>query len=220
MTVVLAAGAGYAFGAITDGTVSAIRDPAVPQVRFKPVLSERRVSAAAEEYAIAPKFRPTITWRQLRRPLHLPEIPPGEPCPVSPVDERVDWGSTGMFGGSGIGRGPAYPGLGGGGGRVYANEPRDGWYGGKVFWYVKPEYRGKVLVRGGRVDAPGALRFSESSPRRAPELRIGPRDDVGVRPEGARGVPSGTLFKTEGCYGYQVDGRGFSRVVVFRGVIE
>jgi hypothetical protein len=165
--------------------------------------------------------RPTISWQDLRRPLHLPEIPPGEPCPVSPVDEQVDWDSTGIFGGSGTGRGPAYPGLGGGDGRVYANEPRDGWYGGKVFWYVKPGYRGKVLIRGRRLDGPGMLRFSESSPRRAPELRIGPRDTVQWGgPQGSRGVPSGTHFKAPGCYGYQVDGRRFSRVVVFRGVIE
>jgi len=168
-----------------------------------------------------PGERPTMTWRQLHRPLHLPEVAPREPCPVSPIDERVDWDSTGIFGGSGTGRGPAYPALGGGDGRVYVNEPRDGWYGGKVFWYVKPEYRGKVLVRGLRLDGPGMLQFSESSPRRAPELRIGPRDTIpGLAPPGSRGVPSGTWFQAPGCYGYQIDGRGFSRVVVFRGVTE
>jgi hypothetical protein len=57
MAFVLAAGGGYAFAAATDGTVSAIRDPAAPQVRFKPVLAERHASGAAEEYAITPKAR-------------------------------------------------------------------------------------------------------------------------------------------------------------------
>jgi hypothetical protein len=73
-----------------------------------------------------------------------------------------------------------------------------------------------------RLDGPGALQFSEDGPRRRSELRIGPRDSVlwDGRPAGSRGLPSGTYFEAAGCFGYQVDGRGFSRVVVFRGVIE
>ncbi len=161
------------------------------------------------------------SWRDLHRPLHLPQLDAGEPCPISPVDPRVDWERTGIFGGSGIGRGPAYPGLGGGDGYFYANEPVDGWYGGKVFWYVKPTYLGRVLVRGRRLDAPGALRFSERRTHRR-ELRIGPRDSVSWsgRPPDSRGVPSGLWIRAAGCYAVQIDGSRFSRTVVMGGSIS
>lgn len=34
------------------------------------------------------------------------------------------------------------------------------WSGNKVLWIVAPAYRGPVLIRGGRLDGPGALRFN------------------------------------------------------------
>jgi len=181
------------------------------------------VLAAGAGYALGSATGGAATsWRELHRPLHLPELNPGDACPVSPVDSSVDWEQTGIFGGSGTGRGPAYPGLGGADGTVYVNEPRDGWYGGKVFWYVSAEYGGRVLIRGQELKGPGHVRFSERSPRRRSELRIGPRDTVRWQgqSDGARGVPSGTYVKRPGCYGYQVDGATFSRVVVFRAAID
>ena len=63
--------------------------------------------------ALAQPAGAAVSWGELRRPLHLPRVGPGEPCPVSAIDQRVDWEATGIFGGSGIGRGPVYPGLGG-----------------------------------------------------------------------------------------------------------
>ena len=36
------------------------------------------------------------------------------------------------------------------------------------------------------------------------------------QPDGSRGKPSYTRLGAAGCYGYQIDGRTFSRVIVFR----
>ena len=101
-------------------------------------------------------------------------------CPVSKVDRRVPWGRIRIFGASGIGPGPVYPGLGATSGLL--NAVKDTQYGGrwegeKVFWYVAPSYRGRVLIRGGRLDGPGWLGFNGT---RVPkdELRIEPYDTV------------------------------------------
>src|SRR5213082_2090576 len=75
-------------------------------------------------------------WQKLHRPLHLPRLAPGAACPVSQVDRRIDWERVRIFGGSGIGRGPVYPGLGGSGGHLDATPDEQfggSWAGGKVF---------------------------------------------------------------------------------------
>ena len=92
--------------------------------------------------AVAPPGNGSDPWSKLRRPLHLPRLDPGSACPVSRVDRRVDWERANIFGGSGIGRGPVYPGLGGyPGGRLNLTPDRQyggSWAGQKVFWYVLP----------------------------------------------------------------------------------
>jgi hypothetical protein len=160
------------------------------------------------------------SWRQLHRPLHLPQLGAGEECPVSPVDRRVDWEKHPIFGESGTGPGPVYPGLGSSGGDLTIRGPSsDGWFRGKVFWYVKPSYRKRVLIRGRRLDAPGPVHIRASAaPRSSPrELRIKRKTTVSWRgkPRRSRGVPSGVYVPASGCYGAQVDGSRFSRVVVF-----
>jgi hypothetical protein len=157
-------------------------------------------------------------WARLHRPLHLPRLGPGAVCPVSRVDRRVDWTQINIFGGSGIGRGPVYPGLGGSGGHLYAlpdDQYGGPWAGGKVFWYVRPSYRGRVLIRGRRLDGPQSLGFNG---RRLParELRIESYDTVSWpgQPRGSRGIASGVRVRASGCYGMQIDGTSFSRIVV------
>jgi hypothetical protein len=59
-------------------------------------------------------------WTALHRPLHLPRVAVGGACPVSRIDPSVAWKRTNIFGGSGIGRGPVYPGLGSSAGRLDA----------------------------------------------------------------------------------------------------
>jgi hypothetical protein len=156
-------------------------------------------------------------WATLHRPLHLPRLAPGAACPVSPVDPRIDWTRTNIFGGSGIGRGPVYPGLGGSGGHLdaRADDQYGGpWAGGKVFWYVAPRYRGRVLIRGRRLEGPQSLGFNgRAVPAR--ELRI---HNYSVswpgQPSGSRGIPSSVRVRSSGCYAVQIDGATFSRIVV------
>jgi hypothetical protein len=157
-------------------------------------------------------------WTALRRPLHLPKVAAGAACPVSRVDPRVHWKRINIFGGSGIGRGPVYPGLPNAFLWATRDEQHGGpWFGGKVFWYVLPSYRGPALIRGRRLDGPQMLRFNGGR-LPAPELRIASNDTVSWQgqPPGSRGVASGVRVLTPGCYGVQIDGTSFSRTVVFR----
>ena len=162
--------------------------------------------------------RPPIDWAKLHRPLRLPKVPPGAVCPVSRVDPRVQWKRINIFGGSGIGRGPVYPGLGSSSGLLYATRDRQyggPWFGEKVFWYVLPSYRGRVLIRGRRLDGPQLVRFNGGK-LPAPELRIEDYETVSWQgqPPGSRGVPSGVRVIGPGCYAFQIDGTSFSRIVV------
>lgn len=169
---------------------------------------------------VEPLDASTPPWSKLRRPLHLPRLAPGARCPVSRVDRRVDWEQINIYGRSGIGRGPVYPGLGAWGGRLTATSDTQyggPWAGGKVFWYVKPSYRGRVLIRGRRLDDRQRLGFNGAAlPNR--ELRIEPGTTVSWQgqPPGSRGVPSSVRVRSPGCYGVQIDGTTFSRLVVFR----
>jgi hypothetical protein len=158
-------------------------------------------------------------WAALHRPLHLPKLAAGTRCPVSTVDRGVAWSRIDIFGGSGVGVGPVYPGLGASKGLVKMS--RDEQYGGpwsgvKVFWYVTPDYRGPVLIRGRRLDGTAKLGFNGAKSA-ASELRISPGETVAWqgRPSEGRGVPSAVRALSAGCYGVQIDGTAFSRVVVF-----
>lgn len=163
-------------------------------------------------------------WTRLRRPLHLPRLRPGAHCPVSSVDRRVDWDRTNIFGGSGIGPGPVYPGLGYSRGVLRATPDRQfggPWAGTKVFWYVLPSYRGRALIRGRQLDGGQTLGFDgDRRPER--ELRIEPYDTVSwhAQPRGSRGIPTSVRVRVPGCYGVQIDGTRFSRVVVFRAAVS
>jgi hypothetical protein len=149
----------------------------------------------------------------------VPRIAPGAACPVSHPG-NFDFGRSGV--GRGLGPGPAYPIFGGEPPRALLDfvSPDESnifagsrWGGQKVLWFVEPRYRGPVLVRGRRVDGRGAVRFDEGvvPPR---EMRIG----LPVRGDPVRDRPSYTRLLGPGCYGYQIDGVGFSRVIVFRAV--
>jgi hypothetical protein len=159
------------------------------------------------------------SWQRLHRPLHLPHLAAGAVCPVSTVDRRVRWKPINIFGGSGIGRGPVYPGLGWSTGSVNVSPDTQyggPWLSGKLFWYVSPDYRGPVLIRGRQLDGSHVLGFNGKKQPNA-ELRIGVRDSVewSGQPPGSRGVASSVRALVPGCYGAQIDGTRFSRVVVF-----
>jgi hypothetical protein len=164
-------------------------------------------------------------WPALHRSLHLPALLPGRQCPVSPV-ARGKFAKYGV--GAGIGPGPAYPiGFGQPGSTLSFQSPPgptspffgSAWSGQKILWFVLPSYRGPVLVRGRRLDGPGVLRFQNGKVPPA-ELRITRTTYAGypsgVQFYGQRYLPSYTRLRTAGCYGYQIDGTSFSRVIVFR----
>jgi len=162
-------------------------------------------------------------WSKLHRPLHLPRLASGRVCPVSRIDRRVDWERINIFGGSGIGRGPAYPGLGLSKGRLTVTPDTQyggPWAGGKVFWYVRPGYQGRVLIRGRRLNGTQRLGFNgQELPDRELRIERGMTVSWQGQPPGSRGVPSAVRVRAGGCYGVQIDGVGFSRVVVFRVVV-
>ena len=166
--------------------------------------------------------KPHWTWRSLHRPLHIPQLAAGAPCPLSPKT-KVDLGQEGVL--ALPGRGPAYPNF-GDAKRVlefwWPPLPQQtdfygtGWSGNKVLWWVSGRYRGPVLIRGRQLDGPHLLRFEVGKPPPA-EMRIDPGRGLRSR-KGARDHPSYTRVEAAGCYGYQIDGIGFSRVIVFQAV--
>jgi hypothetical protein len=91
--------------------------------------------------------------------------------------------------------------------------PRDGWYDIKTLWFVDPSYQGPVLVRGARIDGPGVIAFGESPD--LGELIIPPGPTINEASDGYRTAPGGTYLKGPGCYAWQVDGIGFSTLIVF-----
>jgi hypothetical protein len=169
------------------------------------------VLAASASASAAPSW----SWKTLHRPLKVPRIAPGKPCPVSARRERLPGGL-----GPGFGGGPAWPvGIDNEGRPVLRYQdpilPQSsfygtGWFGNKVLWLVDPKYRGPVLIRGRQLDGPNPVRFEEGGRKPPLELRIAASQG---RPPGGR--PSYTRVRAPGCYGYQVDGTNFSRVIVF-----
>jgi hypothetical protein len=156
-------------------------------------------------------------WTRLRRPLRIPSIAGGTSCPVSSPDPRGDLALIGSEGRA-WGQGPAYPvGLGSaeGGPALRYLDPipqasefsGSRWFGQKVLWVVDPVYRGPLLIRGRQLDGPNELRFDKGvvPPR---EIRI----DSSAPP---RQRPSYTRVQAPGCYAYQIDGLGFTRLIVF-----
>ena len=167
------------------------------------------ILAACAVCVPAGQTRTGTDWHALHRALHLPTVS-GERCPASKLAGK----RYGMDGG--LGRGPVYPILARPGllAFVRADEWGRRWAGQKVLWFVSPEYKGPVLIRGRRLDGPQWMRFDDGA--RA-EIRIAPGETVKWTGQvlGSRGRPSYVRVRAVGCYGVQIDGMTFSRVVVF-----
>jgi hypothetical protein len=82
--------------------------------------------------------------------------------------------------------------------------------GGSKLLSTIPRYKGPVIVRGRQLDGPGQLRFDQW-PQWSRRLHV---DLHLVGPE-ARLHPAATFLRAPGCYAYQVDGHGFSYLIVF-----
>ncbi len=151
-------------------------------------------------------------WAELRqRSLKLPTLQPATSCPATPGKSiSPDFGPD-------LGNGPVYPvGLGNEGVAIYDKQQIavGGWFSVKVLWIGDPTYKSPALVRGHQIDGPGELGFERGSdPLR--ELRLHTNGGVAPR-SGWHNWPSETRLRGPGCYAYQVDGAGFSEVIVFK----
>lgn len=162
------------------------------------------VATLAFSCAAAVSAASADVWKTLHRPLHIPRIDSGATCPATRA---------------GVG-GVVKPRMAGGDKRLvlhldfparrtsaYYGSP---WSAQKVEWEVRESYRGPLLIRGRQVDGSTALRF-ERGQIPARERRI----HKAAKPRGSRLYQSMTRIRSPGCYAFQVDGIGFSRVFVF-----
>jgi hypothetical protein len=88
----------------------------------------------------------------------------------------------------------------------------DGWHQLKTLWFGNPSYQGPVLIRGRQLDGSNPVVFGEEPALMDPQLPPGPTVN-GER--GFREWPGATWLRAPGCYAWQVDGMGFTNVIVF-----
>jgi hypothetical protein len=176
----------------------------------------QRLNPAYHRYLFTCSRRGLVFWWAglLRRSLRIPTADPGSACPATPATGTLaDHGLVDATGSPAFGPGPAYPTLVSENGRAALHYLRgwgyEGWDGTKTLWTV-PHYTGPYIVRGRQIDGLGALRFDQGpdwSNKLHAELRlVGPYALLN---------PAATFLRSPGCYAYQVDGRGFSYLIVF-----
>jgi hypothetical protein len=160
---------------------------------------------------------PRLSASLLARPLHFPALAPGGRCPVSTGSTLA----TSDFTGSALGSGPVRVLLADRGdvlrGRVdLGTSAAPGWYALQTLWIAMPRYSGPFVVRAARLGARGPIEVQPSetglSPGSGPLIvTAGPTlNSQG----GYRTVPGSTWMKSPGCYAWQVDGRGFTKIIV------
>jgi hypothetical protein len=113
------------------------------------------------------------------------------------------------------GAGPVYAvGLGEGAVAVLRGARREGgWWYYKILWVAHRSYVGPVLIRGGRIDSAGRLRFGHGA---NPDLGLWL--EAGGTDGGFRQRPSHTRLRGPGCYAWQVDTLLGTDVVAFEAV--
>jgi hypothetical protein len=162
-----------------------------------------------------PTETPSFAAELRSRPLHLPTLAAGATCPKTSA-QNLDYG---------LGDGPVY--LHGGGvqetGTINYAPPKnfgsDEWGGQVVFWRVRPEYQGGiVLVRGRQLDGSNIVRFGRG---------IVPNDELAFRVDPSATAGDGWFnkddyirFRAPGCYGVQIDTSVASEVIVFQAVAQ
>jgi hypothetical protein len=166
--------------------------------------------------------RTATTLADLRqRLLHIEKLGAGESCSTS-RPHRI----SSAFG-PGLGDGPVYPvGFSERGVLWFPYPPPKNslfagseWGGQKVLWVSDPKYDGPILIRGQQVDGSNQLRFGQGSAAILQELAFrGHSADSWAG--GWRNFPSYTRLRAPGCYAYQVDGAGFSKIIIFRAAVS
>jgi hypothetical protein len=126
---------------------------------------------------------------------------------------------------TGLGSGPVY---------VLSGETvrSDPGHSNKVAWGADPKYVGPIRIRGGRIDGAGQLLLDtfDNKWRGAPVKTL---DGTNLMPEldllesnstfpnvpsGWRIWPTGTYVAAPGCYAWQVDGLGFTELIIFHSI--
>lgn len=151
----------------------------------------------------------------LRRPLTLPNVARGTPCPRSSGHRRakgvgIAVGDGPVFAVLGLAAAPPSP---AGVAYLSSEELREGQYYRKTLWASSPQYAGPILVRGKSLRSGTAITFSTAR-RRSASLFF-PR----VRRPTWRYFPAFTVLPGGGCYGIQVDGTSFSRDLFFEATV-
>jgi len=99
-----------------------------------------------------------------------------------------------------------------------------GWIGLQTVWFAMPGYNGAFVVRAKRLGAsspievrPGGTGYRIGlSPGSGPLVVAANAGVYG--PQGYRTMPGSTWIRSPGCYAWQVDGRGFSQIIVMDAV--
>lgn len=146
-------------------------------------------------------------FAQLERPLQLP---------ASGSVDCVATSTTGSvpFIPVALGDGPVY--LAGNGFTITGSRQSGGYWFAKAIWIAAPDEPGPILVRGGRIDAPGDLRFGDGSePARELRLPIHSYEHTGGQPLGWRIFVDYVRTPSPGCYAMQLDTFAGSRWLVF-----
>jgi hypothetical protein len=93
-----------------------------------------------------------------------------------------------------------------------------GWYLHKTLWAISPRYQGPVLIRGRRIDRSERVRFGgdAANPHGMVHASTPAFQITADSTSEWRYYPTETLLPGSGCYAFQVDGAGFSDVIVFQ----
>lgn len=171
------------------------------------VLTQPPPSTASIRSVSVATFPPPVISEALRRPLRLPNLRRDGSCPTTPVAGPAMTPSHPVASVA-IGEGPVYPVLfrAGADGRLDRSAV--------VYWDAPEPLSGVAIVRGHRLGAPGdRMRFQDDQQ----ELKlVHVLDPVAAHPAGLKGQwwQATPLRAGVGCYGFQIDGPGFSEVLV------
>src|SRR5215510_15849992 len=91
------------------------------------------------------------------------------------------------------------------------------WLALKTLWFSLPAYQGPFVIRATRLGRPGPVALGEGPAMVPLVIPAGPTLNSFF---GYRTVPGGLWVKSPGCYAWQVDGLGFSEIIVVRAVLR
>lgn len=159
--------------------------------------------------------------RALYRPVHIPVLRPGEPCPATPGLPIANAYLAGIA----LGRGPVRVLIASAGDTRHgivdldpSGTPR--WREFKTLWFSLPSYQGPFVIRAKRLSGRGPIRLGGSGglprPRAVIVVPPGPTANGGG---GWRTAPTGTWATRPGCFAWQVDAPHFREVIVARVVL-